>query len=243
MPSSGGFLTGVTYAVPCEALAPAGEQRWSVLVVAPDDMTIRAYFIGGLSEERCDLLRNVVVVENASEVNIQLQAGADPTIGPTAACSAVGQAYVTQVSLSKPLGARSLSGPNNQGEVEHLKPVEPGRLVRDGANHVFIQKYGGLNDKPPFGLLASVDISDPAAISKLVHEVNALPAFPGGMFCPMDSGSYFALAFTYADRSSTTIKVETSGCGEVYEGESAQAVAWTLKSPAFLDALNGLLAA
>jgi hypothetical protein len=54
-------------------LAPAGEQPWSVLVVAPDDMTIRAYFIGDLSEERCDLLRNVVVVENASEVNIQLQ--------------------------------------------------------------------------------------------------------------------------------------------------------------------------
>ena len=72
MPSSAGFLTGVTYAVRCEALAPAGEQPWSVLVVAPDDMTIRAYFIGGLSEERCDLPRNVVV-ENASEVNIQLQ--------------------------------------------------------------------------------------------------------------------------------------------------------------------------
>ncbi len=182
MPSSAGFLTGVTYAKPCEALAPAGGQPWSVLVVAPDDMTIRAYFIGGLSEERCDLLRNVAVAENALEVSIQLQAGADPGIGPASAYSAVGQAYVTQVSLSKPLGDRSLSGPNNQGQVEHLKPVDPGRLVRGGANHVFIDKHGGLNNQPPLGLLASVDISDPAAISKLVHEVNALPAFPAGCF-------------------------------------------------------------
>lgn len=123
MPTTGpaeGFARSVTYAAPCEALAPAGEQRWSAVIIATDDITLRVYFIGGLLDERCDLLRKVVVVESASDVSIQLQAGADPAVRPTSACSAVGQNYVTEITLSKPLGGRTLSGPNNQGVVKHL---------------------------------------------------------------------------------------------------------------------------
>ena len=123
MPASGPFSgagAGVTYAVPCDALAPAGDGRWSVLVVAPNDLTIRIYFIGGPPDRKCGLLKRVSVVETSSDVKIQLEMGADPTFGPNASCSADGANYVTQISLAKPLRARKVSGQNNEGVIEHL---------------------------------------------------------------------------------------------------------------------------
>jgi hypothetical protein len=123
MPSSGEgarFLRDVTYAVPCEGLAPAGNQAWSILIVAPDDKTVHVYFVGGLIADRCDLLRRVNVTEDASRVTIALAAGADPKIRPGSVCSAVGQSYMTEVTLSDKLGSRTLSGPNNHGEIHHL---------------------------------------------------------------------------------------------------------------------------
>lgn len=117
---AGLFASDVTYALPCEALTPAGKMEWSVLVVARDGVTIRIYFEGGRFGDRCGLLRKITVVEGSSSVDIELQAGSDPGLAPTSACTAAGQQYVTQISLSKPLGSRSLSGPNNQGEIEHL---------------------------------------------------------------------------------------------------------------------------
>jgi len=93
--------------------------EWAVLVVASDDVTIRAYFIGGRVEDRCGLLRSVSIAEDSTDVVVELEAGGDSAAVGTA-CSAVGQNYVTEVSLSKPLGTRKLSGTNNQGVIEHL---------------------------------------------------------------------------------------------------------------------------
>jgi hypothetical protein len=124
MPSDGDwstyFQSGLTYAVPCQALTSGGQSRWEVLVVAPDDKTIRIYFIGGPVEDRCGLLQKVIVSEGASKVTIEVETGADPTNPGTAACSAVGHNYVTQVTLAKPLAGRTLTGPNNRGVIEHL---------------------------------------------------------------------------------------------------------------------------
>jgi hypothetical protein len=115
-------------------------------------------------------------------------------------------------------------------------------LVRDGATSLLIQQYGGLNDQPPLGLVASIQISDLSQISQLVHELNTLPAYPSGaMFCPMDDGSYFALAFSYRDRTSTMVTVDARGCQPVYVGGSKQPVAWAAKSPELFDMLRGLL--
>ncbi len=119
--NSARFSQDVTYAPPCPALAPAGEQRWSAIVVDKDDQTLRIYFIGGLPDERCDLLRSVSVDEQESTVTVRLEAGADPGISPQAACSAVGHNYVTQIHLSKPLAKRIIQGPNNSGEIEHTQ--------------------------------------------------------------------------------------------------------------------------
>jgi hypothetical protein len=121
MPADGlasSFALGATYATPCGALSPSGEMRWTVLVVAPDDKTIRAYFIGGRLQDRCGLLRDVTVNENSSAVTVHPESGSD-----TAAklCTAAGERYVTEFTLSKPLAGRALSGPNTQGIVEHLK--------------------------------------------------------------------------------------------------------------------------
>jgi hypothetical protein len=80
MPADGlasSFALGATYATPCGALSPSGEMRWTVLVVAPNDKTVRAYFIGGKLQDRCGLLRDVSVSETASAVTVQLGSGAD----------------------------------------------------------------------------------------------------------------------------------------------------------------------
>jgi hypothetical protein len=123
-----------------------------------------------------------------------------------------------------------------------LSPRKTG-LLRRGASSVLIEQFGGMNDESPLGLKASLQISDPAVVSKLVHELNALPAFPDlFIFCPMDDGSYFALVFTYPGGTSTGVKVMAAGCGAVYIGGSSHAVAWTRATPAFLDTLRGLLA-
>ena len=80
------------------------------------------------------------------------------------------------------------------------------------------------------------------AINWFVQELNALPLFPNGIFCPMDDGSYFALVFTYPNQSTASLKVEASGCGEVFFGNLAQPVAWTATSPKFMPTLQSLLA-
>jgi hypothetical protein len=116
-------------------------------------------------------------------------------------------------------------------------------LVRGGATSLLIQQYGGLNDQPPLGLLASIQVRDSTQISQLVHELNTLPAYPSGtMHCPMDDGSYFALAFSFGDGTSTMVKVEARGCQGVYVGGSKQPVAWPATSPALLETLRGLVA-
>ena len=114
-------------------------------------------------------------------------------------------------------------------------------LVRDGATSALIQQYGGLNDQPSLGLVASTHVSDSLQISRLVHELNTLPAYPSGtVFCPMDDGSYFALAFSYGDGTRTMVKVDARGCQAVYVGGSKQPVAWAAKSPELFDTLRGL---
>lgn len=115
-------------------------------------------------------------------------------------------------------------------------------LVRRGASGVLIKQFGGMNDQPGLGLKASLETSDPALVSKLVHDLNALPAFPNEiMSCPSDDGSHYVLEFAYADGTSTSVTVEATGCSGVYLGGSNQAVAWTRTAPAFLVTLNGLL--
>jgi hypothetical protein len=116
-------------------------------------------------------------------------------------------------------------------------------LVRRGANGVLINQFGGMNDQPAFVLKASLETSDPEMVSKLVHDLNALPAFPDGVIsCPIDDGSHFVLEFAYADGTRASVTVEATGCSGVYIGGSNHAVAWTRTAPAFLDALNGMLA-
>jgi hypothetical protein len=120
---------------------------------------------------------------------------------------------------------------------------ESAGLIRDGATSVLIQQYGGLNDQPPLGLLASIRVTDSSQINSLVHELDALPAYPSGtMFCPMDDGSYFAITFSYGDASSAMVKAKARGCQGVYVGASKQPAAWAAKSPELFAALRGLVA-
>jgi hypothetical protein len=116
-------------------------------------------------------------------------------------------------------------------------------LVRRGPTSVLIKQFGGMNDQPALGLKASLQTSDPAMVSELVHGLNALPAFPSEiMSCPSDDGSHFVLEFAYADGTSTSVTAEATGCSGVYIGGSNQAVAWTRTAPAFLETLKGMLA-
>jgi hypothetical protein len=115
-------------------------------------------------------------------------------------------------------------------------------FIKAGATSVLIQQFGGLNDQPPMRLKAFVQIKDAAVINKLVRQLNALPAPPGLMSCPMDDGSYFALTIAYANRDSIAVRVEVGGCGYVFVGGATQPAAWTLTSPALPNSLQALIA-
>lgn len=114
-------------------------------------------------------------------------------------------------------------------------------LVRDGAIGAVVQRFGGMNDKPPLTLIASVQIKEAAVTRGLIRDLNALPAFPaGGMSCPMDDGSYFRIIFAYVDGTHAAVKLEATGCTELYLEESAQPVAWAATSRGALYTLEGL---
>jgi len=73
-----------------------------------------------------------------------------------------------------------------------------------------------MNDKkkPP----ASVTVTDPAKVAKLVALVNALPLFPPGVFsCPADDGRGVRLTFLAKTGGPTvaTAFAKSNGCGGV----------------------------
>ena len=148
---------------------------------------------------------------------------------------------------TQPLADSGLRG-GGRVEVSPPPPSWPtaprtGGLIPPGAIGVLLKQFGGLNDQPPLGLKAWVHINDSYVIGELAHLLNALPPFPGGIFsCPFDDGSYFVLDFTYADASSTALKVEARGCGGVFVGGWTKAVAWTATSPGLINYLIGLVA-
>ena len=142
------------------------------------------------------------------------------------------------------------SGLRGGGRVE-VSPTPPSwppaprtaGLIPPGAIGVLLEQFGGLNNQPPLGLKASVHINDSDVIGELANLLNALPSFPDGIFsCPFDDGSYFVLDFTYAGGSSTAVKVEARGCGEVFVGDWRKPVAWTITSPGLINYLMGLVA-
>jgi hypothetical protein len=122
-------------------------------------------------------------------------------------------------------------------------PTPPtGGFLWRGAVRVVIERFGGLNDKPPSAMIGSVGISDLAVVTSLVTQLNAMPPFPDGSFhCPMDDGSYFELVFTYVDGTRVSVIVQSTGCQVVYLNDFAHTVAWAEAFPNFIATLEGLL--
>jgi hypothetical protein len=123
-------------------------------------------------------------------------------------------------------------------------PTPPtGGFLWPGAVQVVIERFGGLNDKPPSAMIGSVGISDLAVVTSLVIQLNAMPPFPDANFsCPMDDGSYFDLVFTYVDGTRVSVMVQSTGCQTVFLNDFAQPVAWAESFPNFTATLEGLLA-
>jgi hypothetical protein len=128
-------------------------------------------------------------------------------------------------------------------------PTPPGPAVprTAGLLHIYatsvrVQQFVGLNDNNSTALQPSVRSHDRAAISRLVRELNALPAYPFGVHCPMGDGAYFALDFSYSDGTSVAVTVEANGCTGVYVAGSPQPVAWALESPRLFVTIRELLA-
>lgn len=79
-------------------------------------------------------------------------------------------------------------------------------------------------------------------ISKVVAELNHLPAFPkNGRSCDM-GGSYLALSFDYNNGDSESVNVRPAPCGMVSKHGDEMAVADALGSNLYQD-LTGLLVA
>jgi hypothetical protein len=105
-----------------------------------------------------------------------------------------------------------------------------------------IERYGGLNDYPPFRLLGRATLSDLKAITQIASQLNSLPAYPcEPIFCPSDDGSHFDIVFDYEDGVSTAVKVGAQGCQAVYVGGSPDPVAWAIGSPSLLETINRLI--
>jgi hypothetical protein len=123
-------------------------------------------------------------------------------------------------------------------------PTPPtGGFLWPGAVQVVIERYGGLNDKPPSAMIGSVGVSDLAVVTSLVKQLNDMPPYPDTNFsCPMDDGAYFDLVFTYVDGTRVSVIVQSTGCQVVYLDDFAQAVAWAEAFPEFIATLQGLLA-
>jgi hypothetical protein len=114
-------------------------------------------------------------------------------------------------------------------------------LLRDGAISALIQQYGGVHDLPPLGLQRSVNTNNPMAITQLAREVNVLPGYPRGIFCPDGDGSFYEVVFSYADGTSINADVEVTGCQAVYVGGWEWPAAWANRSPMLFTTLKALL--
>lgn len=167
---------------------------------------------------------------------------------------AAGVDYLGSTSTSQSSALRSEYPPHAQGRPVTFPYVvtspapsaqaSPLSLVLplSGNISVLIEQFAGGNDQLHHGQ-ESVYITDVTAISRLVHELNALPVFPNGIVsCADYVGAYFGLVFRYADGSKIGVRVETGGCGRVYLSGSLQPVAWILTSPQLIDTFKGLLA-
>lgn len=68
------------------------------------------------------------------------------------------------------------------------------------------------NGFPPF----AATVTDATKINRLLAAIEALPAFPGGMFCPLGLGTYDHLAFHSTASLEFQVDIATSGCQTVY---------------------------
>ncbi len=114
-------------------------------------------------------------------------------------------------------------------------------LVRDGAAGVVVEQCAGQTDK--MELRRSAHTTSPTAILKLVHELNSMPPFPDGVFCPMGDGSCYQIVFTDADGTNIAVQLDATACNAVTSKGSDQPVAWAATSPDLNVTLKGLLQA
>ena len=117
----------------------------------------------------------------------------------------------------------------------------PGTVVVDGRPstlHIFRWDPGGPLPQPGQG---EAVIFRQATISKVVAELNHLPAFPkSGRSCDV-GGSYLALSFSYDNGDSEGVNVRPAPCGMVSKHGDEIVVADALGSNLYQD-LAGLLA-
>ena len=65
---------------------------------------------------------------------------------------------------------------------------------------------------PPFAATAT----DATKIERLYAAIEALPAYPGNMFCPAGSGTFDHLVFHSTTLPLLQVDIETGGCQGVY---------------------------
>jgi hypothetical protein len=86
------------------------------------------------------------------------------------------------------------------------------------------------NHVPPF----AATITDATKINRLLAAIEALPAYPGGIFCPLGLGIYDHLAFHSITSLVFQVDIDTGGCQVVYfYGTRQPPETYALGSPDF----------
>ncbi|HEX9055992.1 MAG TPA: hypothetical protein VF818_00530 [Ktedonobacterales bacterium] len=67
------------------------------------------------------------------------------------------------------------------------------------------------NHFPPF----SQTVNNPADAQSLYRFIQGLPAFPGTISCPLDSGLYYRLTFSGQGKANQEVTARGSGCRQV----------------------------
>lgn len=95
-------------------------------------------------------------------------------------------------------------------------------VVPSGAKAVLLCRYG-----PRGGRVRERPITSDATVSRLAHELNALPTASGTYSCPLDDGESVVADFSYPSGPENPVSVGLSGCAEVSNGHVHRIAAGT----------------
>lgn len=119
-------------------------------------------------------------------------------------------------------------------------PAAHSELAPPGASEIRLCRYNGFTGRQSRGLAATTLVSQASAVAELVGELDALKAFSGKVFCPMDNGVEIDMLLSYSSGRAVSIRVEPTGCETVSNGSVTRTAATTAAGTRLLATVDQL---